>query len=629
MTLRCFLFASDEATSDVVRHALTALGIEGETCPIATTAVEKVANEPLQLVIIDWDLQPEAGMVLNAARERKAADRPLTIAIVSDDASVPKALQAGANSILRKPLVAAQVTDNLTTARELLRSKFESQKSVQAAAASAGSSSALPAIDTGQEKTLRAGEFLRSAPLNPSNQIVTDTEVPMSPDQSVDEAVDPLKELETVAAAAPPPLPEPDEPKGLEWYLKKKGISRGGAAAAPAPAPAPPDGKPELLGYDQNQSHSAQENSASQGSEAPRKSEPAIFSSYIDEDEQKKLPKKSVTPKFNFPKGPIIAATVLAAIAVSAAPQAPWHPQMKVLWARGQRSLHGWLNPQATTVVTQAPTAHEDFGRAGDEYKLPVAENIPDATTDPSQIQVVPAVDPTKKPTTDTGTPEQSQPTQTPVPTDNTPALSPDGTQPSTAPSQQTPSVQPAPPASSPANPAPAITAPASSVPAVVPGPSTQPHSEPALVPQASVPTPAPQRPQPNQYTPVNTKVPSSLQSQMAVMTPEASGNKPAEAAMPAIEPVDVPELTERALLSDQPAIIYPASAKGQQGTVILQVLIGRDGLVQDAKFLQGSLAFARTAIDGVKQWRFKPYSMNGRPVSVATTLTVKFKPGQ
>ena len=629
MTLRCFLFASDEATSDVVRHALTALGIEGETCPIATTAVEKVANEPLQLVIIDWDLQPEAGMVLNAARERKAADRPLTIAIVSDDASVPKALQAGANSILRKPLVAAQVTDNLTTARELLRSKFESQKSVQAAAASAGSSSALPAIDTGQEKTLRAGEFLRSAPLNPSNQIVTDTEVPMSPDQSVDEAVDPLKELETVAAAAPPPLPEPDEPKGLEWYLKKKGISRGGAAAAPAPAPAPPDGKPELLGYDQNQSHSAQENTASQGSEAPRKSEPAIFSSYIDEDEQKKLPKKSVTPKFNFPKGPIIAATVLAAIAVSAAPQAPWHPQMKVLWARGQRSLHGWLNPQATTVVTQAPTAHEDFGRAGDEYKLPVAENIPDATTDPSQIQVVPAVDPTKKPTTDTGTPEQSQPTQTPVPTDNTPALSPDGTQPSTAPSQQTPSVQPAPPASSPANPAPAITAPASSVPAVVPGPSTQPHSEPALVPQASVPTPAPQRPQPNQYTPVNTKVPSSLQSQMAVMTPEASGNKPAEAAMPAIEPVDVPELTERALLSDQPAIIYPASAKGQQGTVILQVLIGRDGLVQDAKFLQGSLAFARTAIDGVKQWRFKPYSMNGRPVSVATTLTVKFKPGQ
>ena len=59
-----------------------------------------------------------------------------------------------------------------------------------------------------------------------------------------------------------------------------------------------------------------------------------------------------------------------------------------------------------------------------------------------------------------------------------------------------------------------------------------------------------------------------------------------------------------------------------------LQVLIGRDGTVQDAKFLQGSLAFARPAIDAVKQWRFKPYLMNGRPASTQTLLTVSFKPG-
>jgi protein TonB len=112
-------------------------------------------------------------------------------------------------------------------------------------------------------------------------------------------------------------------------------------------------------------------------------------------------------------------------------------------------------------------------------------------------------------------------------------------------------------------------------------------------------------------------------------MVPDASGNKPLEAAMQAIEPVSVPEATERTLLFDQPAIPYPATAKGQQGTVILQVLIGRDGAVQDAKFLQGSFAFARAAIDGVKQWKFKPYIMNARPVSVQTNLTIKFKPGQ
>ena len=139
MVLRCFLFSSDEGTSDVIRQVLTGLDVEGETCPTATTAVEKVANEPFQIVIIDWDQQPEAGMVLSAARERKASDRPLTLAIVSDDPSVPKALQAGANSILRKPVVISQVTDTLTTARDLLRSRLDSSKPAQAVAAAAAS----------------------------------------------------------------------------------------------------------------------------------------------------------------------------------------------------------------------------------------------------------------------------------------------------------------------------------------------------------------------------------------------------------------------------------------------------------------------------------------------------------
>jgi protein TonB len=109
-------------------------------------------------------------------------------------------------------------------------------------------------------------------------------------------------------------------------------------------------------------------------------------------------------------------------------------------------------------------------------------------------------------------------------------------------------------------------------------------------------------------------------------MTPESSGNRAPETAMASIEPVAVPEAAARALLTDQPAIAYPTNIK-VQGTVVLQVLIARDGTVQDAKFLQGSLAFARNAIDGVKQWKFKPYSMNGRPVSVQTSLTLTFKP--
>ncbi len=114
----------------------------------------------------------------------------------------------------------------------------------------------------------------------------------------------------------------------------------------------------------------------------------------------------------------------------------------------------------------------------------------------------------------------------------------------------------------------------------------------------------------------------------MAPSTPEPGGYKRADAALPSIEPVEVPENVARPLLIEQPPVQYPPTAKGQHGTVVLQVMIGRDGSVQDAKFLQGSLAFARAAIDGVGKWKFRPYILNGRPVSVQTTLSVTFKPG-
>ncbi len=147
MALRCLLFSSDEGAATPILQALAGLEVEGEHCSEAVTAVEKVTHQNFQIVIIDWDKQPEAALLLTTARERKAAERPLTLAIVSDDASVPTALQAGANSILRKPILASQATDTLTTARDLLRAKQESATTAaQAAAAGASAGSAtLPA----------------------------------------------------------------------------------------------------------------------------------------------------------------------------------------------------------------------------------------------------------------------------------------------------------------------------------------------------------------------------------------------------------------------------------------------------------------------------------------------------
>ncbi len=642
MVLRCFLFSSDEEAATPIRQVLTSLGVEGESCSDATLAVDRITNQTFQIVIIDWDNQPEAGLLLTAARERKAAERPITLAVVSDDASVPKVLQAGANSILRKPISLNQAKDTLTTARDLLRARQESAAGAAQAAAAAASASASPAsvpagLEPGKEKMLRAGEFLHSAPVTPGGNFVTETDVPDSPEQSVALPIDPLKDLEPVASSVAEPKPEPlpppapGETRGLEWYLKTRGATR--TAAVPAPAPATRN-NPELLGFDQTPSYSApaeqQVPPTPLPALAPKKAHPrAELPPNVREDKKEaelvaymngEAPEsESPAPRrFGLGKGAIIVACLLAAGAVAAAPQAPWHGQMRTLWSKGRHAMQVWLNPQPVTPV-QAPAAHEDFGRAGDEYKLPVAENIPDATTDPSQIQVLPVVDPTAKKTNDAPNPDPAvQGTVSPSEAVQ-PAQVPEASAP---PSSAVPS-QPAP------TPVSGETAPASThAPASPPPPAiVAPRPDPPVAVAPS--TPALPRIQPPHSDSAPNKIPSSLTSQLTTMAPDTGGNKPPEAAMQSIEPVSVSEAAERSLLTDQPDIAYPANANNQQGTVVLQVLIGRDGVVQDAKFMQGSLAFARAAIEGVKQWKFKPYTMNGRAVSVQTLFTLKFKSGQ
>src|SRR6202166_1749125 len=121
--LRCLLFSSHKEMVQPIWQVLADLGIEGEHCASAVDAVEKVTTQMFQIVITDWEDQPEAAFLLKTARDLKAATRPLTLAIVVDNARLPEALQAGANSVLVKPIRAEQVRDTMSTACELLRAK--------------------------------------------------------------------------------------------------------------------------------------------------------------------------------------------------------------------------------------------------------------------------------------------------------------------------------------------------------------------------------------------------------------------------------------------------------------------------------------------------------------------------
>ena len=73
----------------------------------------------------------------------------------------------------------------------------------------------------------------------------------------------------------------------------------------------------------------------------------------------------------------------------------------------------------------------------------------------------------------------------------------------------------------------------------------------------------------------------------------------------------------------------YPSQARQQgiQGTVVLQAVIGKDGAVKNVRALSGNSLLRQAAIDAVKQWKYKPYSLNGEPVEADTQIDVKFKP--
>jgi protein TonB len=649
MPLRCLLFSSNEEMVQPIWQVLTDLGIEGEYCRSAVDAVERVTTQLFQIVITDWEDQPEAAFLLKTARDLKAAQRPLTLAIVNDDGRLAEALQAGANSVLVRPIRAEQVRDTMSTACELLRSKLLAsapqpvgpQPTASATRSQAQEPAALTAAATTPavsvrasttqtpEKTFRAGEFLQTPSSAPGAQFDTECAVQKSLTQAIaaEAEVEALTELEPMAAAvedAPGEPVAPQEPL-TGWASLQARLTR--TAPPPPVEEAPATGG--LLSYQETTSYAApaakpvaEESKFPAKNESQPDAEAALFA-YM-EGEAKEPEHAAQKPRSKIGKVLLVGALAAACVVLVAVPRT--HQSLRVLYRNGIRAGARWLNPPPAP-LPQPVALHDSFGQSGDEYNLPTPGNIPDATTDASQIRVLPVIDPTAKPAKGGEPDGQAQAVASENTADQNQAGQSSSGQTADGESQVkdpiATSVGEVPGNTASASPDPAASAPPLKTNAAVAQGAAQQGPRPVTLPvQSSAPPRA-------VSTASNAGIPTSLKSQIASMTPEASGAKPVEAAMSSIEPVSLPESAAWELLVQPVDPVYPdaARASGQRGSVVLQVLIGRDGTVQDAKFLQGSLVFARVAIDAVKQWRFKPYSMNGRAVSVQSTITLNFKP--
>jgi periplasmic protein TonB len=72
---------------------------------------------------------------------------------------------------------------------------------------------------------------------------------------------------------------------------------------------------------------------------------------------------------------------------------------------------------------------------------------------------------------------------------------------------------------------------------------------------------------------------------------------------------------------------VYPQIAiqARVQGRVVIDAVIGTDGVVREARILSGVPLLNQAALDAVKQWRYSPTTLNGVPVPVIMTVTVQF----
>jgi TonB family protein len=83
-----------------------------------------------------------------------------------------------------------------------------------------------------------------------------------------------------------------------------------------------------------------------------------------------------------------------------------------------------------------------------------------------------------------------------------------------------------------------------------------------------------------------------------------------------------------QSLVIAKPAPDYPTDARSQhvEGTVLLDVEIGKDGSVCDVALISGHPLLAPAAADGVRQWKYRSYLLNGQPIEVETKVQVNFK---
>jgi periplasmic protein TonB len=90
---------------------------------------------------------------------------------------------------------------------------------------------------------------------------------------------------------------------------------------------------------------------------------------------------------------------------------------------------------------------------------------------------------------------------------------------------------------------------------------------------------------------------------------------------------VRVSEKVMKVLLTKKVTPEYPDEARNKHitGSVVMKALISQEGDVQKLIVLSGDPLLVASAVEAAKQWKYKPYLLQGQPVEVETQITMIF----
>ena len=91
---------------------------------------------------------------------------------------------------------------------------------------------------------------------------------------------------------------------------------------------------------------------------------------------------------------------------------------------------------------------------------------------------------------------------------------------------------------------------------------------------------------------------------------------------------LNISQGVSRGLLYKRVQPIYPQNAISMrvEGSVELMATISKTGDITQVKVRKGDSQLTKSATDAVKQWKYKPYLLNGEPVEIQTQITINFK---